>query len=165
MKNNSLLQIAVRLFSLMLLVPHMGFAVPAGIGLQLSRTSTGTVLTGSNVVLDTVIFSSGNISYSPATGVITFNQAGRYVVNWTVAYQGVTDASSGAVLALSTSQGDFLQGNSPAPNGQVVGSGIVEVTAAPVTMSLVNAAGKLVFGTQVPIKATLTIVESVYVVG
>ena len=161
MKNNSWHQIAVRLFSLMLLVPHMVLAVPSVIGLQLSRTSTGTVLPGSNDVLDTVIFSSGNISYNPGTGVITFNQAGRYVVNWTVAYQGVTDASSGAVLALSTSQGDFLQGNSPAPNGQVLGSGIVEVTTTPVTMSLVNAGGKLVLGSQVPVKATLTIVESV----
>jgi hypothetical protein len=165
MNNNPLHKIGTWLFSLMLLIPCSGLAVPSGIGLQLSRISTGTIPTGSNVVLDTIIFSSGNISYNSVTGVITFNQPGRYVVNWTVAYQGVTDASSGAVLAIATSQGDFLQGNSPAPNGQVVGSGILEVTTTPVTMSLVNSAGKLVLGSQVPVKATLTIVESVYVVG
>jgi hypothetical protein len=149
------------LFTALLLLPPVSLAVPAGIALQLSRTIAGAVSTGSNVVFDTVIFSSGNVSYNTGTGVITFNQAGRYVVNWSVAYQGVVNANNGATLALSSSQADFMAAGSPAPNGQVVGSGIVEVTLAPVTLSLVNSAGNLVYATSGPVKASLVIIESV----
>jgi len=50
------------------------------IALQIEKSTTGSVGVGSNVVFDTTVYSAGNISYNNATGVITFNEAGRYVL-------------------------------------------------------------------------------------
>ena len=132
----------------------------AQVALQVERTTTGSANTGSNVVFDTTVFSAGNVSYNSATGVITFNQAGRYIINWWVAYQLVDSATPIAVLALSSSQGDFLEGNSVSPSGQVVGMGIVEVVSAPVTVSLVNAStGAIHYAASAALKATLMITQ------
>lgn len=108
------------------------------IALQVELLTSGTVAPGTNVIFDTVVFSSGNITYNSLTGVITFNEPGRYPINWWVATQSSMSAN-GAVFALSSSQGDFLEGDSPIKTGQVVGFGIIDVVTAPVTVSLVNA--------------------------
>jgi len=135
-------------------------AASAQIALQIERTTSGSVVIGANAIFDSIIFSAGNVSYNPATGVITFNQAGRFIINWWVAYQLIDNANTTAVLAISSSQGDFLEGNSVSPSGQVVGMGIVEVAAAPVTISLVNAsAGTLHYAGSAPLKATLILTE------
>jgi hypothetical protein len=66
--------------------------------------------------------------------------------------------SNAVVFALSSSQSDFLQGNSPVRNGEVTGAGIIEVAAAPVTVSLVNAgAGSTYYAATVPVKANLVV--------
>ncbi|WP_277345848.1 hypothetical protein [Paenibacillus sp. HB172176] len=127
--------------------------------LQLELLSSGTVNTGSNIVFDTIVYSSGNISYNVVTGVITFNEAGRYVLNWWVSTQS-SFSTNGAVFALSSSQGDFLEGSSPIKTGVVPGLGVIEVSAAPVTLSLVNASTAAVFlPTFIPLKASLVIVQ------
>ncbi len=131
----------------------------SNIALQIERLAAGTVATGDNVIFDSTIYSSGNISYNTITGVITFNEAGRYVLDWWVATQS-SQSSNGAVFALSSSQGDFLEGDSPIKTGEVVGIGIIEVVEAPVTVSLVNASTHTFFyPTFVPLKATLVVVE------
>ena len=135
-------------------------ASAANIALQIERSTAGSLATSSNVICDTTVYSAGNISYNSLTGVIVFNEAGRYIVTWWVAYQLVDSDNATAVLALSTSQGDFLEASSPSPSGQVTGVGIVDVSTAPVTLSLVNAStGTLYYPTASPIKASVTIVE------
>ena len=131
----------------------------SNIAFQIERLAAGSVAVTSNVVFDAIVYSDGNISYDNATGVITFNEAGRYVLDWWVATQS-SQSTNGAVFAFSTSQGDFLEGNSPLKTGEVVGTGIIEVVAAPVTASLVNAStANYFFSTIVPVKATLVIVQ------
>ena len=110
-------------------------------------------------VFDTVVYSAGNISYSSVTGVITFNEAGRYSLQWFVASQS-SPSANGAVFAISTSQGDYLEGNSPIKTTEVVGMCIVDVAVAPVTASLVNASTGTVFYSPInPIRATLVIIQ------
>ncbi len=129
------------------------------IALQIERLAAGVVASGANVLFDTIVHSSGNISYNAATGVITFNQPGRYVANWFVATQSST-STNGAVFAISSSQGDFLVGNSPIKTGGVAGAGILNIAVAPVTASLVNGSTAAYFlAGIVPVKATLVIVQ------
>ncbi|MBP1994873.1 collagen-like triple helix repeat-containing protein [Paenibacillus eucommiae] len=129
------------------------------IALQLERLTAGSFNIGNNVIFNSIVYSSGNISYNIITGVITFNEAGRYILDWSVATQS-SASINGAVFALSSSQGDFLEGNSPIKTGVVTGIGIIDVFAAPVTLSLINASTAEVFlSTIVPVKATLVIVQ------
>jgi len=131
----------------------------SNIALQIERTLSGSVAAGSNVMFNSTIFSDGNISYNSLTGVITFNEPGRYVLDWWVATQN-SPTTTGVVFALSSSQGNFLEGNSPIKQGEVVGIGIIDVSEAPVTVSLVNAGASTVFySTIVPLIATLVVVE------
>ena len=131
----------------------------SNIALQVELLSPGSVPSAGNVIFDTVVYSFGNVSYSDETGIITFNEPGRYVFNWWVATQS-SASSNGAVFALSSSQGDLLEGNSPVKSGEVVGIGIIDVAAAPVTVSLINASTALFYyATIVPVKATLVVIE------
>src|ERR1035437_2049165 len=130
----------------------------SNIALQIERSATETVITGASVIFDAIVYSAGNISYNTSTGVITFNEVGRYIINWWVATQTSTSLT-GMVFALSSSQGDYLEGDSPIKTGEVSGLGIIDVTIAPVTLSLVNATTRdVVLSTIVPIKATLMVV-------
>ena len=128
------------------------------IALQIERQAVGTVATGDNVIFDATVYSAGNVSYNPGTGVISFNEAGRYAINWWVATQSAATAV-GVVFALSSSEGDLLEGNSPVKTGEVVGIGIIDI-AAPATVSLVNVStGNVVYSAIVPLKATLTVIQ------
>lgn len=131
----------------------------SNIALQIERETAGSVAAGANVIFESVVYSSGNISYNDITGVITFNEVGRYFINWWVATQS-SSSTNGAVFSLASSQGDFLEGNSPLKTGVVLGIGIIDVTAVPVTLSLVNASNGLVYySSSVPVSATLVIME------
>jgi Collagen triple helix repeat (20 copies). len=131
----------------------------SNIVLQIERLAAGTVDVGANVIFDDTVYTSGNISYNAATGVITFHEAGIYILNWWVATQS-SFSTNGAVFAFSSSQGDFLEGNSPIRTGVVPGLGVIEVAAAPVTASLINASTAAVFiSAVVPVKASLIIVQ------
>jgi hypothetical protein len=91
--------------------------------------------------------------------LIPINEPRRYVINWWVASQS-TQATNGVVFALASSQGDLLEGNSPIKTGEVVGFGVIEITSAPQTLSLINASNAEVFyAVAVPLTATLVIVE------
>lgn len=129
------------------------------IALQLEKTTGVSVAVNENVLFNNVEFTAGNITYVPATGVITFNEAGRYSIEWFVAVQS-SPSTNGAVFALSTSAGDFIEGNNPMKTGEVVGLGIIEVEEAPVTLSLVNASTAIVYyNNQVPVKAGLKLIQ------
>lgn len=127
--------------------------------LQITRIPAGTVAAGNTVIFDTTVYAAGNISYNDTNGVLTLLAPGRYIINWWVALQSST-STNGAVFTLVSSQGDFLTGNSSVKTGQVYGDGIIDVTTAPVTVSLRNdSTGAFFFGTQIPLKASLVVVE------
>jgi BclB C-terminal domain-containing protein len=129
------------------------------ITLQIERSASGAVANGNAVIFENVVFSSGDIDYNNGTGVITFNEAGRYVVNWWVATQ-TTLSGNGVTFALSSSQGDLISGSSPIKTGTVTGTGIIQVTQAPVTLSLINVSTADIFlSSPVPLKASLVVVQ------
>ena len=129
------------------------------VALQIELNSGSSVNALNNVIFDTITYSNGNISYNSTTGIITFNEAGRYEINWWVATQS-SQATDGASFALSSSKGDFLVGASPIKKGEVVGIGIIDVVTAPVTLSLVNSSNATYFyAADVPLKASLIVVE------
>ncbi|MDF2885975.1 MAG: Collagen triple helix repeat protein, partial [Lacrimispora sp.] len=109
----------------------------ADIALQLELNGAVSINAGDNVLFDNVVFTSGNIDYNPATGIITFLEAGRFSIDWWLATQS-SQSTNGTSFALVTSQADFLIGNSPLKTGEVYGAGIIEVVSAPVTLSLEN---------------------------
>lgn len=128
------------------------------IALQIERTASGTIAAGENVIFNTIVYSAGNISYNNITGAIIFNEPGRYSINWWVATQ-FSASTNGIVFALF-STGDFLQGNSPIKSAEVTGIGIVNVTLAPKTISLINASSALVYYSSiVPVQATLVVIQ------
>nr|WP_312578768.1 hypothetical protein [Sedimentibacter sp.] len=131
----------------------------SNIALQVERSIAGSVGINDNVVFDTIVYSAGNISYNNLTGVVTFNEMGRYAFNWWVSTQS-SSSSNGTVFVLSSSQGDSLEGTSPIKTGEVVGVGIIDVISAPVTVSLVNESSDAVYYSPVvPLIATLVIIQ------
>lgn len=128
------------------------------IALQIERSHGGAVNTGGNVIFDNIVFINGDISYNAATGVMTINKTGRYVFQWWVAIQS-SASINGSAFALSSSQGDLLYGNSPLKTDEVSGMGIIEVSFAPVTVSLENSSSAAIYySTIVPVKASFTVV-------
>jgi hypothetical protein len=131
----------------------------SNIALQIERLAAGTVASGGDLIFDNVVYTDGNITYNPGTGVITFLEVGRYVINWWAATQAAT-TSNGVVFALNSSQGDLLEGNSPIKTGEVVGLGIIDVIVAPVTVTLENTStGNVILSGIVPVKAALMVVQ------
>lgn len=128
----------------------------ANIAFQATKLSGSHVAPGNNVIFDTIIFSAGNISYNSVTGVITFNETGRYLLDYSVAYQQFVGSS--AIVAISSSQGDHIPAESTSPAGQLIGNAIIEVGAAPVTVTLLSQ-GTLIFPGSVGIKASLRVVQ------
>ena len=129
------------------------------IELRIERTIAGSVAPGANVIFDLNPLLSGNISYNPVTGVITFNETGTYIINWFVVTQA-TFSSDGVVFALSSSTGDFIEGNSHLVTGEVSGFGIIDVVVPGKTLSLVNATTEdIVYSSIVPVKASLMLFQ------
>ncbi|WP_315109998.1 collagen-like protein [Clostridium intestinale] len=127
--------------------------------LHLERLNDQYIHSGSSVVFDNIVYNSGNIAYNPATGLITFTEAGRYILNWWIATQTSTTPNF-VSFALSSSQGDLIEGNSPAKTSEVIGFGIIDVTSASVTVTLnYIGAGTAVLSHFVPVKANLVIVQ------
>lgn len=125
--------------------------------LQVERIGAGSIEPEANVIFDTTTFITGLISYDDATGVITFNENIRYFVSWQVATQS---SASGIVFALSSSQGDCLQEQSPVKTGQVSGTALINVVSAPVTLSLINnGTSTIYYYPDAVVKANLTIIQ------
>lgn len=129
------------------------------VALQIERESAGSVAETGNVIFETLVLSAGGIDYDPTTGIITMNEPGRYFINWWVATQASV-SGNGAVFTLSSSQGDLRAGNSPIKTGQVEGIALIDVSAVPATVSLVNTSlGTFYYSTIVPVKAALVVVQ------
>lgn len=128
--------------------------------LQVERLTAGTVESNANVILDSTVISSGNVSYDSATGVITIQEAGRYEFDWWIATQS-SISTIGVGFELVSSQGDTIIGNSPIKTGEVVGIGVIEVVTPPVTVSLRNNGDATIYySALIPVKASLAVIES-----
>lgn len=129
------------------------------LALQIERSAAYTAAAGAPVVFDNVVYTNGKISCDTGTGVVTFYEPGRYIVDWRVTAQAAA-SPTGFIFAISTSQGDFLEGNTSNRIDEEIGTGIVDVTVAPVTMSLINAStSDVALASSLPGKATLRIVK------
>lgn len=130
----------------------------SNISLQTERLDLGSVDANANVVFNSIVMSSGNISYDSTTGVITLLDAGRYEFDWWVATQSSV-STNGAGFVLVSSQGDSIIGNSPIKAGEVSGVAVIEVTTAPVTVELQNnSTTTIYYSTTVPVKASLAVI-------
>ena len=127
------------------------------IALQMQRIAAGFVAAAENVVFDDITFSSGNIRYNAATGVITFNEAARYVIHWWVSTQAGAPHTV-APFAISAARGGSILRNTFKTSGEVVGVTVITVTDAPVTVSLQNDSGHSVYYSgAAPVKAALLV--------
>jgi hypothetical protein len=127
--------------------------------LQIKRQVSGVVPLGSNLIFDTIVYTFGNINYDLNTGFITINEPGTYSINWWVATQASL-STNGAVFAIDSSQGDFIEGNSPIKTGEVYGIAIIEVVSLPITISLKNSSTADIFlSTIVPVTANLVVIK------
>jgi hypothetical protein len=136
------------------------------IALQVERLMSGFVPIAGNVIYNSVVSILGNIAYDGITGVITLNVPGIYYFNWFVATAQTGSSATVPVFTLVSSKGDAIIGDSPNPEGEVVGFGIINVDIAPVTVSLVNTSGAVVvYSSTIPVKAGLTVLENSSTVG
>ena len=129
------------------------------LSLYLERQLQGAITPSSNVIFDTLITSSGPISYDALTGVITINQPGKFLINWFVASQASAGSNSIA-FSVMTSQGDNIRGESPVKLGEVVGFAVIQVDGAPLTLQLVSQTPNTVWYAKVAeVKAALSLTE------
>ncbi len=129
------------------------------IALQIERTLSGNVASGESLIFESMTHVTGNISYDNATGGIIFMEPGRYIVNWFIIMQSA-DYAAGTVFTLSSPDGGTITGNSNTKTGEVVGTGILEVSTVPITFTLQNAgAGNCYFSDDVPVKALLVVTQ------
>lgn len=125
--------------------------------LHIERLVDGAINANANVLFDSTIIASSNISYDSGTGAITLLEPGIYEFNWWVATQ-TSVSTSGMGFVLESTQGDILIGNSPIKTGEVVGFGIIEVEIAPVTVELKNnSTATILYAPTVPVKSVLTV--------
>ena len=126
------------------------------IALQIERLASGSVAASEAVLFDHVAYLSGDILYDAGSGSITFNAPGRYLFNWSVVIQSISSGNN-LIFSLVSSQSDVLQGNALLRSGEVTGAAIIDIAAAPATVSLLNGgAGNAVYGS-VPVKANLVV--------
>ena len=125
------------------MVTDAGFTIPDG----------GTVIFNSMVNDQSL-----NINYSLVTGQFTILAAGNYFVTWWVDTDGAEEQIT-VSFGLSLNGGPPNVGVSPIVTGQLNGSALVTVGAAPATLQLVNATGDNVFIPLTPVQANIVIVE------
>jgi hypothetical protein len=127
--------------------------------LYLERLTGGYIPSGSSIIFDNTIYNSGNITYDLSNGIVTFNEAGRYFLNWWVATETTTSPNS-VIFASLSSQGDVIKGNSPVKSGEVIGIGFVNIISPPVSLTLnYIGSGSAILGTHDPVKAALVIMQ------
>lgn len=127
--------------------------------IQIELNTAGTLAAGMNVLFDSVVYSSGSIAYDSATGIITFSQAGRYVIDWWLAIYS-SQIINETAFALVSSQGDYIKSSIIDNTDKVLGVGIINIITPPVTLSLVNVSTRTIyFSFLSSLKGTLVISE------
>ncbi|MGL6199834.1 MAG: hypothetical protein ACRC3H_12975 [Lachnospiraceae bacterium] len=128
--------------------------LPAGEGLIVPVNGT--------LVFDTIVSSDGTaISYNTGTGVITFNVASLYYIDWYVAPQfGLTVDGSNWAIRTSIS-GLTIKGSSHTKVSVTTGFGIINAVAGE-TAQLVNvSSGALTLSQAVQSKAALVVYNTI----
>lgn len=129
------------------------------IALQIECTDPGNIAPEENVIFNIISHSAGNIAYDNTTGIITFQEAGKYVINWFAVIQS-SNYPNGVILAFTSPDGTGLTGNTNTKTGEVVGNGIIEITTVPASFMLKNTgSGNYYYSDVVPVKASLVITQ------
>lgn len=105
--------------------------------LEIQRLANGTIVKKANVVFDSVLVSTGNISYNPSTGVITFNTTNPYVIQWSIntTMPGIKEDPTFVLSSSIPNFGAYIQ---YVHLNQSDGTAIVMPPYAGFTLSLIN---------------------------
>ena len=127
--------------------------------LQVENKTGGTIAPLDNLVFEVIKKQEGPVLYNLATGIITFERSGKYLIQWW-ASTASGDAPFGLSLALDSPSADLQSGTSPVKTGQVNGFGVLEVTSPPAALSLKNnIAGNIYLSNVVETKASLLVTQ------
>ncbi|WP_216557849.1 hypothetical protein [Tissierella carlieri] len=125
--------------------------------LQLQKNNDDSILNNNNVIFDETISMIGNISYNNITGTITISENGLYIIDWYVAMQSIFGSPS-VIFKLISDKGHEFDSNSPNKTGNMNGIAILDVSDAPINISLVNTSNTTVFfSNTIPSKANLRV--------
>ena len=102
----------------------------ANIALQVEKLADTEILNDQRVEFDNLVIQNGNISFDNMTGVITFNEPGRYTINWFVAVQSASNNKFPIFEIETTPATEVIAGNSPIKTSEVSGFAIIDVPAA-----------------------------------
>ena len=125
--------------------------------LQIQKNTNNSVLNNSNIIFDTIYYSSTDIQYNNTTGIITINANGTYIIDWMVAYQNTI--AQKVDFKLAASNGFNFYSNSLSKNSSISGIGTISITNnIPVELSVINISGNTVFfSNDINTKASLRI--------
>lgn len=125
--------------------------------LQIQKNTNNSVLNNSNIIFDTIYYSSTDIQYNNTTGIITINANGTYIIDWMVAYQNTI--AQKVDFKLASSNGFNFYSNSLSKNSSINGIGTISITNnIPVELSVINISGNTVFfSNDINTKASLRI--------
>lgn len=128
-------------------------------GMQLQLTAEiVTVPNDGNVIFDTIVSSlSPVISYNSVSGEITITENGIYYINWWIGADGSTVAPF-ILFSIVVSDGTEISSATPIQSDNMSGNALLNITTAPVTLSLVNKTGNDVFLGGL-VKADITIIH------
>ena len=119
----------------------------------------GTVDDGDPFLFNTVLANETTaITYDPVTGTFPISEPGVYYFDWWVAFDGAAAAPTIAV-ELSGSDGTSVFSASASVTETLSGNALVNVTAPPVTFSLLNQSGDTAFIPALVAQANMTIVH------
>lgn len=130
------------------------------IGLQAQRNISGTVDINNPVIFNTLVIDiSDNILYNTSSGEIIISAPGSYYINWSVATQTALGDNEISFSIVST-QGDNIIGSTSGKTGEVSGNALINISSAPVTLTLRNVStGIVTYGRETQIKANIIIIE------
>lgn len=133
---------------------------PVMAGVQYQLISEITVIEdGEPVIFNTLIENtSSSVSYDAVTGVFTLAENGVYFVTWSLSTSGA-GPSSYVELSLELSGGSTIPYAVMLPLTQISSSAVINVTAAPQTLTLVNTTGEDVFVDLTNVQANITIIH------
>jgi len=123
----------------------------------MQRTASGTVTSTGNVLFNSTILNSGDITYNAVTGDITFHTVGKYNINWFVVTQTTGSQNNFVAFAVNTPTQSYM-GNAPQKTSEVYGEVFINVETVPYTIQLKNVSGGVAYlSSVVPIKANICI--------
>jgi hypothetical protein len=130
-----------------------------GIQVQLRKSGGGTVANGANVVFDTVVNDQSlNLNYAAGVFNVLPGGIGNYYVTWWIDTNGAGPATN-ITFEIQLDGGAGIPASAPFTSGQLNGSALVTVGAAPATITLVNVTGRTVNLATTPVQANIIIIE------